>query len=200
VSQDDVVDKDIIFRTRRCDVCTLSRCLRSREKKKSSYFADRVTWTWYKIVARKVTVGMSLSWRCLILEADSCRLNPVPNRTFNIGIACGQLACGAAGSWISLLRRINLLTPNVNYSGRTAPLTSKVAFYIFIQQIQVLNILNTVYTLRFLFLSQNAVCFIVLMYLVPVLFTFYIQGVLKLKKNNSAAKRLNYDDLPCGSY
>ena len=39
---------------------------------------------------------------------------------------------------------INLLTPNVNYSGRTAPLTSKVAFYIFIQQIQVLNILNMV--------------------------------------------------------
>jgi len=29
----------------------------------------------------------------------------------------------------------NLLTPNVNYSGRTAPLTSKVAFYIFTQQI-----------------------------------------------------------------
>jgi len=31
--------------------------------------------------------------------------------------------------------RFDLLTPNVNYSGRTAPLTSKVAFYIFIQQI-----------------------------------------------------------------
>jgi len=30
---------------------------------------------------------------------------------------------------------INLLTPNVNNSGRTAPLTSKVAFYILIQQI-----------------------------------------------------------------
>ena len=30
---------------------------------------------------------------------------------------------------------LNFLTPNVNYSGRTAPLTSKVAFYIFIQQI-----------------------------------------------------------------
>jgi len=30
---------------------------------------------------------------------------------------------------------INLLTPNVNYSGSTAPLTSKVEFYIFIQQI-----------------------------------------------------------------
>jgi len=33
------------------------------------------------------------------------------------------------------INNINLLTPNVNYSGRTAPLTSKVAFYIFIQQI-----------------------------------------------------------------
>ena len=29
---------------------------------------------------------------------------------------------------------------------------------------------------------QNAVCFIILMYLVPVVFTFYMQGVLKLKK------------------
>jgi len=29
---------------------------------------------------------------------------------------------------------------------------------------------------------QNAVCFIILTYLVHVLFTFYIQGVLKLKK------------------
>ena len=42
---------------------------------------------------------------------------------------------------------------NVNYSGRTALLTSKVAFYIFIQQIQILNILNMVYTLRFFLLK-----------------------------------------------
>ena len=36
------------------------------------------------------------------------------------------------------------------------------------------------YTLRFSL--QIAVCFIIVTYLVPVLFTFCIQGVLKLKK------------------
>jgi len=50
-----------------------------------------------------------------------------------------------------------------------------------------------VYTLRF-FPLLNAVCFIILMYFVPVLVTFYIQSVLKLKKNNnSGAKMLTAD-------
>ena len=39
-----------------------------------------------------------------------------------------------------------------------------------------------VYTLRF-FPLQNAVCFIILTCLVSELFTFYIEDVLKLKKN-----------------
>jgi len=53
-----------------------------------------------------------------------------------------------------MFQYVNLLTPNVNYSGRIAPLTSKVTFFIFIQQILVLNILNMVYTLRFFFSSK----------------------------------------------
>ena len=47
-----------------------------------------------------------------------------------------------------------------------------------------------VYTIRFFFsLSlQNAVCFIILTDLVPVLFTYYIQVMLKFKKIIPAPK------------
>jgi hypothetical protein len=51
---------------------------------------------------------------------------------------------------------LNPLTPNDPYSGRTAPLTSKVAYYIFIQQIQVQNILNVVYNLLFFSSSKRS--------------------------------------------
>ena len=46
------------------------------------------------------------------------------------------------------------LTPNDPYRGHTAPLTSKVAIYIFIKQICVQNILNMVFTLRYIFSSK----------------------------------------------
>ena len=82
----------------------------------------------------------------------------------------------------------NLLTPNDDYSGRTTPLTSKCCIlYIYSTNIDTEYFKHGIYSP--FFPLQNAVCFINLTLLVPVFFTFYIQGVLKLK-NNSGAKRL----------
>ena len=73
------------------------------------------------------------------------------------------------------------MTPNDTYSGRTAPLTFKLGIlYIYSASIGTEYFKHGIYSP--LFSLQNAVCFIILTYLVPVLFTFYIQGVLKLKK------------------
>ena len=63
-------------------------------------------------------------------------------------------------------------------------------FYIYSTNIGTEYFKHCVYS-PFFFL-QNAICFIIRTYLVPVLFTFYMQCVLKLKKNNSGAKRLMY--------
>jgi len=75
---------------------------------------------------------------------------------------------------------MNPLTPNDPYRGRTAPLTSKrCILYIYSTNVSNEYFKHGIYSPVFL---QNAVCFTILMYLVPVLFTFYIQDVLKLKK------------------
>ena len=86
---------------------------------------------------------------------------------------------------------INPLTPNVLYSGRTALLTSKRCILYFYSTNTGTEYFLNMYILIVISL-QNAVCFIILTYLIPVLFTFYIQGVLKLKNNNSGAKRLKF--------
>jgi len=76
---------------------------------------------------------------------------------------------------------INPLTPKDLYMSRTAPLTSKrCILYIYSTNIGTEYFKLALYS-PFLSL-QNAVCFIMLTSLVPVLFTFYIQSVLKLKK------------------
>ena len=79
------------------------------------------------------------------------------------------------------------MTPNDNYSGRTAPLTSKrCILYIYSTHIGTEYFKRVIYSP--FFPLQNAVCFINLTYLVPVLFIFYIEDVLKLKKIIPAPK------------
>jgi hypothetical protein len=76
---------------------------------------------------------------------------------------------------------INRLTPNDPYMGRITPLTSKRwILYIYSTNIGIEYFKHALYS-RF-FSLQNAVCFIMLTCLVPILFTFYLQGVLQLKK------------------
>jgi len=82
---------------------------------------------------------------------------------------------------VTVNNSINISTPNDDYSGRTAPLTSKCCIlYIYSTNVGTEYFKHGIYCS--FFPLKNAVCFINLNYLVPVLFIFYIQGVLKIKK------------------
>ena len=82
--------------------------------------------------------------------------------------------------YAATLNRLKHNDPNI---GRTAPLTSKrCILYIYSTNIGTEYFKHGIYS-PFLLPLQNEVCFIILKYLVPVLFTLYIQGVLKLKKS-----------------
>jgi len=103
-------------------------------------------------------------WNCLVMVSND-----------------GLLSVGWLVGWLFGWWGINLLTPNDDYSGRTATLTSK-CFILYIYSTNIGTKYFKHYIYSPFFPLQNALCFIILTYLVPVLFTFYIHGVLKLKK------------------
>jgi hypothetical protein len=100
-----------------------------------------------------------------------------PNFTFHyptVSVCTNRGCVVTRATNFCLYSFLNPLKPNDHYSGRTAPLSSKSCIlYIYSTNIGTEYFKHGIHSP--IFSLQNAVCFIILTHLVPVLFTFYIQ-------------------------
>jgi len=125
----------------------------------------------------------SLSQKTLILIHCNCNKSHMTRQA---------TLCSVLYRWVATY--INPLMPNDPYRGRTTPLTSKrCILYIYSTNIGTEYFKHDIYSP--FFPLQNAVCFVILTYLFPVLFAFYIQDVLKLEINSGAKRLITTEEL-----
>ena len=143
--------------------------------------------TYRKILVASCQGSSSVSCHSAVIAVAEGRVTEILGEAANCvltqlnGVNILNLTTNMKMRHSSVRRQINRLTPNDTYMGRTAPLTSKrFILYIYSTNISTEYFKHALYSP--FFSLQNAVCFIMLTCLVPVVFTFYIQDVLKLKK------------------
>jgi len=137
--------------------------------------ADGFSMYFFHVFENRAIVAPSITlWSAVQLTHITRALIKFSNWSYR-GTTCKRRK--GRGCFKKKFQHINPLTPNDDYSGRSTPLTSKrCILYIYSTYIGTEYFKHNIYSL--FFPLQNAVCFIILTYLVPVLFTFYIQGVL----------------------
>jgi hypothetical protein len=144
---------------------------------------------------RKLTVCVTLTlgndhWICSPLKPLVYHTRPVTADNLKESIwAVLRQVTSQASQHVRCMCSIVLTfqKPCVIYTGRAHRYPPNIQFYIFFQQIYVLDFLNMLRHSQ-IFSVQNAVYFTMLPFLVPVLLIFYIQSVLKFKCQIPVAK------------